>query len=218
MTRRSNHIQNAASYGAVGASSDPNLVRFPPEGFSGFSEEVLIGMGEARFREASDELLSWEAQQRLGIRVTDVQLDEEASYSGLQTDEEGNAVGMMSNDEVAFSTSGDELLTSGTTAVLKWPFFRHGKRVRVIYTLSETRKVGFAMGTIDERGVIGEILFSVEHRSDRTVWAAAQGFVAAADPGWLGLKQHAARPFARVITRLQLKTLTHGRAPSKKRK
>jgi uncharacterized protein (UPF0548 family) len=217
VTRRSNHRQNAASYGAVGASSDPNLVRFPPEGFSGFYDEVLIGMGQARFREAADELLSWEAQQRVGIRVTDVQPGEETVYSGLQTDEDGNALGMIGSDEVTFSATGDELLTSGTTAVLKCPFFRRGKRIRVMYTLSETRRVGFAMGTIDERGVIGEILFSVEHRPDRTVWAAAQGFVAAADPGWLGVKQHAARPFARLITRLQLKTLTPGRAPSKKR-
>jgi len=218
VTRRSNFVNTAAPYAAVGASHDPNLVRFPPDGFSGFFEEVRLGIGGNQFQESSDHLLSWEAQHRAGFRVDEIERGESPTYLGLATDAQGNPISPRDSDEVAFSASGNELLTPGTTAVLKMPFARRGRLVRVMFTLIEERKVGFALGTLDRFGFIGEVFFYVEHRSDQSVWAVAQGFVAASDPGWLGLKQLVARPCARFLARSQIRSLKSGRSQPHKMK
>lgn len=207
MTRRSNYVNDSASYAAVGASADANLVRFPPEGFFGFYEEVLIGMGQTRFREASDELMAWEAQRRIGLRVSHLAQEPSPRYLGIRTDETGVPAEPVFADEVSYSAKGDEYLTSGTTATLTWRFRRAGRNVRVMFTITEDRKTGFALGTLDSLGAIGETLFAIEHRADATVWATAQGFVAAPEPGWLGIKQYAVRPINRILVRSQIRSL-----------
>lgn len=208
MTRRSTHVSaTSVTYGAVGASQDPNVVRFPPEGFVGHYEEVLIGRGEVQFQKASDALLSWGAQRDAGIEVTDVHTPSQSSYRGVEFDDAGNALAAKRIDEQVFTASGESFVTAGMTATLSWPNRRASRNIRIVYTIDEAREKGFALGTLDEDGVIGEECFCVEMRPDGTVWAYARGFLAAPESGWLGLKQLTLVKLAIASTRKQLRAL-----------
>lgn len=211
MSRRSNYLQGDATYAAVGASGDPHVVKFPPEGFEGYEDAVLIGMGERIFRQAADQLMSWEAQRNAGIRVHDVSLGKDASYLGLERDLEGQPTRARSSDEIAYSASGEEMIQAGMTATLEWRYRRAHRRVRVVFTVDEPKRVGFAIGSLDTNGVVGEEFFWVDYRPDNTVWVSVRGFLSAPDAGWLGLKRITLMRLARLSSRAQLHALLRPR-------
>lgn len=214
MTRRATHQSVPVTYGAVGASNDPNVVKYPPEGFNGHFEEVLLGRGTAEFQRAVTTLMTWGAQRGVGIEVTDVQQDVSSTYHGVRFDDKGQPVEQLTDDEASYSETGEAFLTAGLSATLVWPnrvyvglHRRPSRRIRVMYTLDEDRRVGFAMGTLDENGVIGEELFMVEQRDDGTVWGVVRGFLAAPDAGWLSIKGIALVRLAVLSSRAQIQAL-----------
>ena len=112
--------------------------------------------------------------------------------------------------------SGEAFLTAGTTALLRWPGGRTERKMRVVYVTDEARRAGFALGTADEAGVIGETAYVVEHREDDTVWAVARGFYWAPASGLFGLKARAAIRLAVRDTVHQLAALAPGAASEQK--
>lgn len=207
MTRRSTRVSAPVTYAAVGASIDPNILRFPPAGFTGHADAVRIGLGEQEFRQAADALMTWQAQRRAGIDVTDITEGAVPSYLGVRFDDSGNPLAPVTDSERAYSETGEPFIAAGTTATLTWRTRRADRHVRVIYTLNEDRKIGFALGTLDENGVVGEELFWVEWRQDATVWACVRGVLAAPEPGWLGLKQVALVRLAIASSRAQMRAM-----------
>lgn len=207
MSRRSNYVQGDATYAAVGASADANTVKFPPEGFEGFEDALLLGMGEKAFRQAADKLMTWEAQRSAGIDVSDVRRDDGVRYLGLERDTDGQPLGAREDDEIVYGASGEEMIQAGMTATLAWRFRRAQRRVRIVFTQDEPRSAGFALGTLDANGVVGEEFFWVEYRQDGTVWACVRGFLAVPDAGWLGLKRITMLRLAQFSSRAQLRSL-----------
>lgn len=211
MAHRSNFVRGEVTYGAVGASADPNIAKYPPAGFEGYEDAVLIGMGERKFRDSVDRLFSWEAQRSAGIEVHNLSVNSDSGYSGIVLDSEGLPVHARSAGEVAYSASGEEMIQAGMSATLEWRFRKTQRRVQVVFSVDEPRRAGFALGTLDENGVVGEEFFWIEYRADNTVWASVRGFLAAPEGGWLGLKQRVLVRLAKMSSRAQLLSLVRPR-------
>lgn len=210
-TRRSSHVEMPAAYAAVGASKLPDLLRFPPEGSTPYEEALQLGSGQDRFIAASSLLMTWGAQRGTGIAVTDIDRGTDVAYVGPEFDEQGRAQA-VSEIEEQFGPDGEPYLVAGSTAVLTPPG-KPSRSVLVVYTVNEERIVGFAWGTSDENGAVGEQRFTVEFRDDDTVWAVARGFLTSPKNGLLGLKARSVIRDAIDAVRAQIGALAPGVAP-----
>lgn len=191
--RRSSYIDHEVVYVAVGASAASDLLRFPPEGTSPFAFEMRIGSGAERFLAASSTLMTWGAHRASGALVEQADQREQQHYQGVLFGEDGTPEATLDAD-VNYGPDGEPFLTAGVTASITTAGASRARRVRVVYTVDESRSSGFALGTADSNGVIGETAFVVEHREDDTVWACARGFHSAPEDaaGLFGLKAKAA--------------------------
>ena len=209
--RRSSHVEMPVAYAAVGASKDPDIVRYPPEGMTPYEEELRLGSGQERFLIASSLLMTWGAQRGSGVRVTDIVRGAGSEYVGPSFNGDGmpEAAGAV---EEQFGPDGEPYIVAGTTAVLHFEG-QDPRNVLVVYTVDEERRVGFAWGTGDEAGAVGEQLFLIEFRADDTVWAVARGFVAAPKNGLLGLRGRADVRAALDAVKRGIAALAHGAQP-----
>lgn len=174
--RRGTHVEHEAVYAAVGASAEPDLMRFPPDGSTPYEFEVRLGSGSERFLVASSALMTWGAQRGIGIRVDDIDEGDGGRYRGVAFDRNGTPQ-PLDEAEQHYGPDGQAYVTVGTSVTLHWPDGRAARRMRVVYTVDEPRRIGYAWGTADRNGVIGEEVFVVEHREDDTVWAGVRGFL-----------------------------------------
>ncbi|UBH05952.1 hypothetical protein K8P10_001463 [Leucobacter sp. Psy1] len=204
--RRSTHQGMPMAYAAVGASSAPDLMRFPPEDTTPYEDEVKLGSGQDRFLVASSLLMTWGAQRGAGYTVSDIDPGEGEQYTGLTFDEGGRPES-SGHAEHQYGPDGEPYLTAGTTAVIDRGAGETPHAIMVVYTVDEPRRVGFAWGAADETGAIGEQLLTVEYRDDDSVWACARGFMAAAQSGLLGLKGRATLKSELAAAHAQLRAL-----------
>ncbi|MCW2287959.1 uncharacterized protein (UPF0548 family) [Leucobacter luti] len=206
--RRRNHVDMPVAYAAVGASRAPDLMRFPPSGSTPYEEELRLGSGQERFLLASSLLMTWGAQRGGGFTVRETERGTGATYLSPSFDGAGmpQAAGEV---EEHFGPEGEPYVVAGTTAVLGTPG-KSDRDILVVYTVSEPRRVGFAWGTRDEDGPVGEQLFAVELRDDDTVWAISRGFLEAPKSGLLGLRARAEVKLAVEAVRKQLAALAPG--------
>ncbi len=209
MTRRSTHVEHEVLYAAVGASANPDLLRFPPEGATPYFDELRLGSGAERFLTASSLLMTWGAPRGVGIRVTDVVPGDGGQYAGVTFTPAG-VPEPATAPEVQFGPDGEPYLTAGTVARFVWPDDVTSRQVRVVYTIDEAARVGYAIGSADGDGVIGEEAFAVEHREDDSVWATVRGFLWAPSAGFLGLKGRAAIRYVVKQAKDQLAALAPG--------
>ena len=200
-----------AAYAAVGASKLPDLLRFPPDGSTPYEEALQLGSGQDRFLAASSLLMTWGAQRGTGIAVTQIDRGSDDEYVGPEFDDQGRAVAVNEVEE-QFGPDGEPYLVAGTTAVLAAPG-KPERSILIVYTVNEERVVGFAWGTSDEHGAIGEQRFTVEFREDDTVWAVARGFLTSPTNGLLGLKARSVIREAIDAARDQIGALAPGVAP-----
>lgn len=173
--RRSTHVDLEISYASVGGSQAPDLMKFPPSGSVPFEDNVLLGSGEDRFMSASATLMTWGAQRAAGIEIELIDKGQESKYSSISFRESGLPEGPKVNEQF-FAPDGTPYLEAGHLVS-----FQYGEQtqrsMRVISVLDEERRVGFIIGTAGESDVAGEEFFSVEYRSDNTVWGVVRGFL-----------------------------------------
>jgi uncharacterized protein (UPF0548 family) len=183
MTTRGTHRPTALSYGAVGATQAHDLMTYPPAGFTPTEDRARIGHGDQRFETAWVQALSWQIQERSGIRV-DVSgnpSDDEVGYNPVTFDEDGTPIAPASMGSAAverFGPDGTPLLTAGTTAMLTMHAFGRSVHapVRVVSVIDEPDRKGFAYGTLDGHPLSGEESFVVERTSDGSVWLQIRQF------------------------------------------
>ena len=175
------------AYGAVGASKAPDLLKFPPADTTPFEESVRLGSGHDRFVTASTTLMTWGAQKRAGYRVFDIEPGDGGNYTGVSFNAQGEPI-PATQPESHFGPDGEPYLTVGTRVSVARGEKDAPRTMLVIYVVDEARRTGFAWGSTSSEHVIGEERFTVEHRTDDSVWAVARGFVAAPDTGLLGIK------------------------------
>ncbi len=202
--RRETYVEHDVVYAAAGASAEPDLLRFPPQGSTPFEHVLRLGSGPERFLTASNTLMTWGAHRAVGVEVTELQQGDGGHYAGVVFDEAG-APEPAPEAEVRYGPDGEAFLTAGTTASLSWPGGKMNRKMRVVYVVDESRRIGFALGSADDEGAIGETAYLIEHRSDDTVWAIARGFHWATSNGLFG---KSARALIRLAERDALQQLS----------
>ncbi len=190
MSSRGN-VRTALTYGAVGATQASDLMTYPPEGFTPSESRARIGHGDARFETAVTQTLSWQIQERSGVRVhvDDQPDDDEVRYNPVTFDEHGVPVAPASIGAPKverFAPDGTPLLTAGTTATLTMHAFGQTVHapVRVVSIIDEPDRKGFAYGTLDGHPLSGEESFVVERTPDGSVWLQLRQFSQPASRKW----------------------------------
>jgi len=208
--RRSTHIEHEVVYAAIGASGKPDLLEFPPEGSTPFHTELKVGSGPERYLRASNLLMTWGALRGSGAQVLEIEPGDGGKYVGVSFDANGVPRAADAPD-VHYAPDGAPFLTVGTLATVHWDESTHDRRVRVVYTIDEDRRAGYALGSVDAHGAIGEYAVTVEHRDDDSVWAVARGCFW--PPSGSGRKGRAAIRFMIDSSKKQLAALAPGAAP-----
>jgi uncharacterized protein (UPF0548 family) len=174
--------QVPVTYGAVGATQAPDLLRYPPKGYRPLERRVRIGHGDARWDFAWTETMSWGIQRRSGLRVEPEPAPAEAtvaSYTPVAFDDRGAPIQpavVGEGGETVYAADGTALLRAGDSARLRlwpWPF-----RIpaRVVYVVDEPTRRGFAYGTLPGHPERGEEAFIVERQADGSVWLVIRAF------------------------------------------
>ncbi|ROS62135.1 uncharacterized protein (UPF0548 family) [Frigoribacterium sp. PhB160] len=190
--RRSTHRETRTSYGEVGATQAPDLMQYPPAGFTPAEYRTRVGHGDARFEAAWIATMTWQIQERSGIsvRVDDVPPAGESDYRPVTFDESGEPVDAAHwdarPDESRYAPDGTAFLTAGTTATLTMEAY--GRRVeapvRVVYVIDEPKRKGFAYGTLDGHPVSGEESWVVDQTEDGSVWLTIRVFSKPSSAKW----------------------------------
>ncbi|BDZ53264.1 DUF1990 family protein [Agromyces marinus] len=170
MARRSTFTDQSVTYGAIGATIDPDLLRYPPPGFSAAEDSVRLGSGRDRFEQSAESLMTWGIQQGAGFTVTDAAPGTGAQYTGISYDATGTPLPEQpaTRTEQKFAADGTPYLSAGMTATLRRR--RRSTPVLVVYLIDEPNRVGFAIGTAGPSREHGEESFVLEHRDDDSVW------------------------------------------------
>lgn len=179
------------TYGAVGATQASDLMTYPPEGFTPAESRSRIGHGDQRFETAVVQALTWQIQERSGIRVhvEDTPVEDEVRYNPVTFDEHGVPIApaYIGTPRVEkYAPDGTPLLTAGTTATLTMHAFGQTVHapVRVVAIIDEPDRKGFAYGTLEGHPVSGEESFVVERTADGSVWLQVRQFSQPASRKW----------------------------------
>ena len=161
--------EQPVTYGAIGATQAPDLLRHPPEGFRASERRRRIGHGAERWQFAWLETMSWGIKKGSGFRVRPV----DAPAGVLHGDSE-------------YGPDGSQLVRPGDSAVLLlgWGRLSRSEPVRVVYVVAEPRRRGFAYGTLAGHPLHGEELFTVQWRDDNSVWIAIRSFSRPSNRWW----------------------------------
>jgi uncharacterized protein (UPF0548 family) len=173
--------QVPVTYGAVGGTQAPDLMRYPPKGFRPIERRVRIGHGQARWEHAWLEALTWGIQRRSGVRVRRLDAPAEVTagtYQPVAFDEDGTPVQPAGTGvgEAVFAPDGTALVRPGDTAILRIPLYPFRIPVRVVYVVDEPLRKGFGYGTLPGHPERGEESFVVEYREDDSVWLTIRAF------------------------------------------
>ncbi|WP_157002668.1 DUF1990 family protein [Agromyces laixinhei] len=206
MTRRSTFTDQSVTYGAIGATLAPDLLRYPPAGYRPAEDAVRLGSGAARFERAAESLMTWGIQRGSGFEVSEVSAGTGAQYPGIVYDAGGAPLAEQPEQraEERFGADGTPYIASGMTAVLerKRRFGVAKTPVLVVYVIDEPGRIGFAYGTTADGPESGEESFILEHRDDDTVWLTIRSLLATS-----GVTAPRRRKRRRELTKLELRAL-----------
>ncbi|GAA2459498.1 DUF1990 family protein [Agromyces soli] len=209
MKRRSSFTDQSVTYGAIGATQAPDLLRYPPEGYRPAEDSVKIGSGRERFDKAAEELMTWGVQRGAGFEVLDVTAGTGTQYTGIAYDVEGApAAGAQPHTEQRFAADGTPYLAAGMTATLRSQrrFGHHDTHVLVVYVIDEPDRIGFAYGTTADGEESGEESFVLERREDDSVWLTIRSVLQTAG-GARAVVAPAVRRRRRELTQRELRAL-----------
>lgn len=185
--------QQPVTYGAVGATQAHDLLNHPPAGYRATERRRRIGHGEARWRFAWLQTMTWGVKKRSGFRVRPVDAPAEVldnTYIPVVFDRDGTPVAPAATalDQV-FGADGSQLVRPGDSAVLLLGWGRLSLRepVRVVYIVDEPQRRGFAYGTLPGHPLRGEESFMVERRADDSVWITIRAFSRPSSRLWWAL-------------------------------
>jgi uncharacterized protein (UPF0548 family) len=177
--RRQTFRDETVDYAAVGASQAPDLMQYPPERSIPAEESWRIGSGETRFAAAAEALLSWRALRDGGLTLSDVRPAPGPMYTGVGFDAEGNPIAPTRLErEQRFDADGTPFVGPGTTVRVRGRVggMNADAELRVIFTVEEERRVGFALGTVSGSTVSGEESFMLDWLPSDEVWFTVRAF------------------------------------------
>jgi uncharacterized protein (UPF0548 family) len=207
MTRRSTFTDQSVTYGAIGATLAPDLLRYPPDGYRPAEDSVRLGSGAERFERSAESLMTWGIQRGAGFTVADVSAGTGAQYPGIVYDAEGMPLAEQPapRTEARYSADGTPYITAGMTATLrrKGRIRTRSTPVLVVYVIDEPDRIGFAYGTTADGPESGEESFILEHRDDDTVWLTIRSILRTRG----GIFAPRRRRKRRELTRVELRAL-----------
>ncbi|MFF2273822.1 DUF1990 family protein [Agromyces sp. NPDC058136] len=210
MSRRSTFTDQSVTYGAIGATLDPDFLRYPPAGLRPAEDAVRLGSGRDRFDRSAEALMTWGVQRGAGFTVSDVSAGTGAQYPGIVFDQGGAPLSDQPapRTEDRFGADGTPYIAPGMTATLvrRGRFGAVKTPVLVVYVIDEPNRIGFAYGTTGHGPETGEESFILEHRDDDTVWLTIRSIFATAG-GARSVLAPLTRKQRRELTRDELRAL-----------
>jgi uncharacterized protein (UPF0548 family) len=145
------------NYAAIGVTSRPDVIPFPPSGFHSAEYRHRIGSGPRRFDLAGRALMTWGALRSAGYRVDDVQAEPTAHAP--------RGTGPL------FLEDGSPWITAGMTAtVTSAEAASSGGPVKVLSVIDEPGRIGFLYGSMAGNTECAERFLVVEHDEEDAVW------------------------------------------------
>jgi len=202
------------TYGAVGASQAPELLRYPPEGYRPLEQRGRVGHGDERWEWAVDALLTGGVYRGagLGVRMSPVDaIEAERVYQPVEFDEQGEPVeaAEVGAVEEVFTAEGARHLRPGDIIVVGRQV---GSRLwlplpgRVVLLEQDETRVMYAVGTLPGHAFSGEESFTLEREENGSVWLTVRSFARPAAwwawlllPGLLLARTLIARRFIRAL-------------------
>ena len=150
-------VDHGLNYAAIGATSRPDVIAFPPSGFRSAEYRHRVGSGARRFDLAGRALMTWGALRSAGYVVDDLRAEEAA----LSPRGKGPL----------YLEDGTPWITAGMTATVSAvdPVVSSG-RVKVIAVVDEPGRIGFVYGSMTGHTECAERSLVVEHDADDAVW------------------------------------------------
>ncbi|MFM6974417.1 MAG: DUF1990 family protein [Agromyces sp.] len=166
--RRSNFNAQSVSYGTVGASLAPDLLRYPPRGFWVAEDSARLGTGRERFESAREQMWQWGIHLNSGLEVVDVVPGSEGGYRGLNQRD----IRDVDPNEVMFTAQGHAYVNPGATILQRAKLWRWTFELpaRVVLVIDEEQRAGYALGSLPGHPFVGEQAFVLELRDDDSVW------------------------------------------------
>jgi uncharacterized protein (UPF0548 family) len=214
--RRGQPAGRTVTYGAVGMTQRPDIVAFPPEGFRAFHSQWRLGSGAERYSAAQASLLTWGLQRAAHVEVEVLEDGDATGYQGIEFDTFG-VTGIRRNGvEIEYAPDGQPYVQPGCIVRLSglWAPHDDDHDFRVIYVINESRRAGFAIGTLDESPVVGEEFFGVEWRDDDSVWAVVRSVTTIPESRYRWALAPIIRLRQRIQVRLSVRALTPARQAS----
>ena len=176
------------NYAQIGATQSPEIINFPPRGFRAFQQSHRLGSGQERYDTAVRSLMTWGVHRNSGIPIVDIARESESSskYEGVDFDPVGKPVGPTGSIEQLFGPDGTPYVTAGTTAAQVLSLAsRHIKApIKVVYTIDEPNRTGFAYGSRIGHPMQVEQLMVVDLEPDGGVWLTIRSISRAGSAKW----------------------------------
>ncbi|HEV7622937.1 MAG TPA: DUF1990 family protein [Amnibacterium sp.] len=159
------------NYTAIGATASPEVVAFPPAGFTVVEARHRVGSGARRFDLAGRALMTWGALRAAGFDVEDIRAEPKAVSP--------RGTGPL------FLEDGTPWITPGMTATITAPRPDEGcGPVKVITVVDEAGRTGYIYGSRPGHASCEERLLLLEHEEDDGVWFTVRSIRQGAGRGW----------------------------------
>lgn len=145
--------ETGLNYAAIGATSSPSVVAFPPDGFRAAEHRHRVGSGTHRFQTAARSLMTWGALRGAGYRVAEV-CAEESAFGGTGP---------------LFLEDGTPWITAGMTAVVVPDSGGDPEPVKVVSVVDAPGRIGYVFGSRPGHPDCMERFLLLEHDADDTV-------------------------------------------------
>ncbi len=162
--RRGTFRDNTVDYAAVGATSAPDLMTFPPHSALPAEASWRIGSGQERFDAAVETVLSWGVLRGAGLTVSNVRPADAPGYTGVSFDADGKPTApARAAAEQRFDADGVPYVAGGASLSVhgRVKGFNANGELRVVGFTDQPRKLSVALGTMSGSVVSGEELFEI---------------------------------------------------------
>ena len=159
------------NYTAIGATASPEIIAFPPAGFTAVECRHRVGSGERRFDLAGRALMTWGALRAAGFDVQDIRAEPKAVSP--------RGTGPL------FLEDGTPWITPGMTATITAPRPDEGcGPVKVLTVIDEPGRIGYIYGSRPGHTSCEERLLLLEHGEDDAVRLLVRSIRQGAGRAW----------------------------------
>jgi uncharacterized protein (UPF0548 family) len=159
------------NYTAIGVTASPEVVAFPPPGFTAAECRHRVGSGARRFDLAGRALMTWGALRTAGFEVEDVRAEPKTVSP--------RGTGPL------FLEDGTPWITPGMTATIAAPRADEGcGPVKVLTVIDEPGRIGYIYGSRPGHASCEERLLLLEHTEDDAVWLTVRSIRKGASRAW----------------------------------